>query len=210
MLHNAAVFIWHRTTKTNREVNAFFTNLCNLSRLYGRVVLLKGKTKTKNFTSVHGFECMSEHLHCHFQLAGSSQIAWDPAVIPSQQELLIIWRLSLTSKNRGARWEASKAQGNPSARALSTVVAVVWRKGGIFISCYFKLNYFLTIMSCFHSRAAVLQSLIFHLFRPSSDHKIVCTALEQEQEPCPTAAAGTDLLLLTFQLWSMSSSSWLL
>jgi len=72
MLHNAAVFIWHRTTKTNREVNAFFTNLCNLSRLYGRVVLLKGKTKTKNFTSVHGFECMSEHLHCHFQLAAVS------------------------------------------------------------------------------------------------------------------------------------------
>lgn len=168
MLHNAAVFIWHRTTKTNREVNAFFTNLCNLSRLYGKSGFVKRKNKNKN-KNLHLCAWVWMHERASAlplptgcsQLTGSSQIAWDPAVIPSQQELLIIWRLSLTSKNRGARWEASKAQGNPSARALSTVVAVVWRKGGIFISCYFKLNYFLTIMSCFHSRAAVLQPLIF-------------------------------------------------
>lgn len=47
MLHNAAVFIWHKTTKTNCEVNAFFTNLCNLSRLYGRVILLKERGRKK-------------------------------------------------------------------------------------------------------------------------------------------------------------------
>lgn len=142
MLHNAAVFIWHRTTKTNREVNAFFTNLCNLSRLYGKSGFVKRKNKNKNKNLhlcawVWMHERASEHAlplptGCS-QLTGSSQIAWDPAVIPSQQELLIIWRLSLTSKNRGARWEASKAQGNPSARALSSCGCGVEERGNFYL-----------------------------------------------------------------------------
>lgn len=117
-MHNA-VFIWHRPTKANWEVNTFFTNLCTYHVCMVKRRFCKTSKQTKKNHNNNNIRkasplCMGLHRHCHFLLATiRAQIALDPAAIPSQREFLIIWCLSLTLvENRGAFGKASKAKGN--------------------------------------------------------------------------------------------------